>query len=48
LDYKFSYDTDIADCYSSIYTHSIAWAIETIGIAKKQRDGNYPKTKVFG
>ena len=39
MDYKFSYDTDIADCYGSLYTHSIAWAIETIGIAKKQRDG---------
>lgn len=38
LDYKFSYDTDIADCYGSIYTHSIAWAIETMDIAKEQRN----------
>lgn len=38
LDYKFSYDTDIADCYSSIYTHSIAWAIETMDVAKEKRD----------
>ena len=38
LDYKFSYDTDIADCYGSIYTHSIAWAVETINIAKEQRN----------
>ena len=38
LDYKFSYDTDIADCYGSIYTHSIAWAIETMDIAKEKRD----------
>lgn len=37
LEYKLSYDTDIADCYSSIYTHSIAWAIETLEIAKKQK-----------
>ena len=46
LDYKFSYDTDIADCYGSIYTHSIAWAIETIDIAKAQRDGNLLGNKI--
>lgn len=46
LDYKFSYDTDIADCYGSIYTHSIAWAIETIDIAKKQKDGNSLGNKI--
>ena len=46
LDYKFSYDTDIADCYGSLYTHSIAWAIETIGIAKKQRDGKLLGNKI--
>ena len=27
--------TDITNCYGSIYTHSIAWAIETKEIAKK-------------
>jgi len=37
LEYKYSYDTDIADCYGSIYTHSIAWAIETIEKAKEDR-----------
>ena len=26
--------TDITNCYGSIYTHSIAWAIETKNIAK--------------
>ena len=46
LDYKFSYDTDIADCYGSIYTHSIAWAIETIDIAKRQRDGSLLGNKI--
>ena len=46
LDYKFSYDTDIADCYGSIYTHSIAWAIETIDIAKAQRDRNLLGNKI--
>lgn len=24
LEYDFVFDTDVADCYSSIYTHSIA------------------------
>lgn len=35
IDYDFIFETDIADCYSSIYTHSIAWAIETKETAKK-------------
>lgn len=35
LEYDFVFDTDIADCYSSIYTHSIAWALETKSIAKQ-------------
>lgn len=45
LEYNFVFDTDIADCYSSIYTHSIAWALETKEIAKQQHEltllGNY-------
>lgn len=40
IDYDFIFETDIADCYSSIYTHSIAWAIETKEIAKKNRKKN--------
>lgn len=40
LEYKYSYDTDIADCYGSIYTHSIAWAIETREVAKKKKNGH--------
>ena len=40
LDYRFSYDTDIADCYGSIYTHSIAWAVETTQVAKDDRSNN--------
>lgn len=27
LDYDYLYHTDITDCYGSIYTHSIAWAL---------------------
>ena len=31
------FDTDVADCYGSIYTHSIAWAVEGKKIAKENR-----------
>lgn len=31
--------TDITDCYSSIYTHSIVWALHSVSIAK-QKTGN--------
>lgn len=37
LDYKYVLHTDISDCYSSIYTHSIPWAIHTKEKAKKNR-----------
>lgn len=40
LVYDYLYDTDIADCYSSIYTHSIAWAVETKEIAKCNKNNN--------
>lgn len=39
LDYSYMFTTDIANCYSSIYTHSIDWAIETREFAKKNRSG---------
>lgn len=45
LEYNYMGCTDISNCYPSIYTHSIAWAIETKDIAKKNHDikliGNY-------
>ena len=28
IEYKYMFVTDITNCYGSIYTHSIAWAIE--------------------
>ena len=37
LHYKYCINTDIANCYSSIYTHTIAWAIETKESAKANR-----------
>jgi len=36
LDYEYLFKTDITDCYASIYTHSVAWAIHTKPIAKKK------------
>lgn len=37
LEYRYMFVTDISNCYSSIYTHSIAWAIEGKDIAKQNR-----------
>lgn len=37
LEYRFIFHTDITDCYPSIYTHSIAWALHTKKFAKKNR-----------
>lgn len=37
LDYEYIYHTDISNCYSSIYTHSIPWALHTKKIAKKEK-----------
>ncbi len=40
LEYEYVLHTDIADCYGSIYTHSIPWAIHTKPVAKANRDPN--------
>ena len=37
LDFNVMLQADIANCYSSIYTHTIPWALHDRGIAKKQR-----------
>ena len=37
LDYEYVLHTDITDCYGSIYTHSIAWAIHGKTVAKQKR-----------
>lgn len=36
LEYEFIIHTDITDCYGSIYTHSISWALHTKPEAKKK------------
>ena len=37
LEYKYIFITDISNCYSSIYTHSIAWALHGVEYAKSHR-----------
>lgn len=37
LDYNYCINTDISDCYGSIYTHTISWAIHGKEKAKKAR-----------
>lgn len=37
LDYSHTIHTDITDCYGSIYTHSIPWALHTKSVAKNKR-----------
>ncbi len=38
LDYMYVLHADISDCYSAIYTHSIAWAIHNRDVAKAGRN----------
>ncbi|GAA6208537.1 hypothetical protein NBRC116601_18300 [Cognatishimia sp. WU-CL00825] len=42
LDYSFVLNTDVADCYGSIYTHSIAWALHGKELAKS-KEGRHDK-----
>lgn len=37
LKYEYVLHTDISDCYGSIYTHSVPWAVHTKQTAKTQR-----------
>ncbi len=50
LDYKYMACTDISNCYASIYTHVIPWAIHTKDIAKQDKTndliGNLIDTKL--
>ncbi|MBA2453521.1 MAG: RNA-directed DNA polymerase [Chloroflexia bacterium] len=40
LDYEYVVHVDIADCYSDIYTHSIAWAIHGKDFMKDHKNRN--------
>ena len=49
LDYNYCIQTDITNCYSSIYTHTIPWALHEKEWAKKNRKnriGNVLDTKI--
>ena len=37
MDYRYMAKTDISNCYGSIYTHSIAWAMQGRNTAKQKR-----------
>ena len=38
LEFDYLFHTDITDCYSSIYTHSISWALHGKDKAKREKD----------
>jgi len=38
MKYQYVFDVDVADCYGSIYTHSIAWALHDKTVMKDKRD----------
>lgn len=40
LEYKYIFITDITNCYGSIYTHSISWALHGMAYAKEHREEN--------
>jgi RNA-directed DNA polymerase len=40
LDFKYVLHTDISDCYGSIYTHSVPWALHKKSVAKKKENRN--------
>lgn len=42
LEYSHLLHLDITDCYGSLYTHSIVWALHTIEEAKKPENRNNP------
>jgi hypothetical protein len=37
LDFGFVFHADVADCYSSIYTHAVAWALHGKQVAKAKK-----------
>ena len=40
LEYPVQIQTDISDCYGSLYTHTVVWALHGKEVAKKQRGEN--------
>lgn len=49
MDYSYVYHTDITDCYGSIYTHSIPWALHSKKVSKaKRQDRNFNRNYIGG
>lgn len=51
MEYDYIGITDVVDCYGSIYTHSIAWAIHGLDFAKEHRNdkniiGNFIDSRI--
>lgn len=46
LDFDYCLQTDVTDCYPSIYTHSISWALHGINVAKSNRSLNLLGNKI--
>lgn len=47
LKYQYVFDVDVTDCYGSIYTHSIAWAMHGKDVAKvNRRETSYLGNKI--
>jgi RNA-directed DNA polymerase len=47
LDYSYLLHTDVVDCYGSLYTHSLAWALHGMDIAKQdKRSGRLLGSKI--
>lgn len=46
LDFEYCLQTDVTDCYPSIYTHSISWAIHEKDVAKYNRKVNILGNKI--
>lgn len=40
LEYEYLLETDVTDCYGSVYTHSIPWALHEKDVAKKKTRDN--------
>lgn len=46
LSYEYVMHSDIAECYGSVYTHSIPWALHTKTFAKQNRGDQYVGNKI--
>ena len=47
LEYNYCFQTDISNCYPSIYLHSISWAIYGIEETKRRLTASYPQRELM-